>query len=345
MRSISEKSLRAGSKLAAALLDEKGRVLVPAGTTLTDDVLSRVRRLARRMSLFIDDEVPENAADASDNEIQSSANVAQAPAAQDQPTATLADDPPSNQIGVDSLKVGSRTAQNLYDSSGVLLLAAGRRITPRFLFLLRQRRIRILHTTTPTAPVEPGERADEQPSGNCGQLDVGAMVAEIRRGLELHSRATVEVEQSFRALDACRADATNVLREIVDRFRQSMSLHRSLLAVLATLKQHFDEYLYDHCVNSALMTLTIGEQLGYQESMLRHVALAAICHDVGMLSVPDEIRLAPRRLTPDEQFEVHRHVQCAEQKLRGLIGLPEIVPTIVAQVHERGDGSGYPAGR
>jgi HD-GYP domain-containing protein (c-di-GMP phosphodiesterase class II) len=74
------------------------------------------------------------------------------------------------------------------------------------------------------------------------------------------------------------------------------------------------------------------------------MVLAALVHDLGMLSVPAEVLAQPGQLADDQKRLMERHPHAAVDRLAplftGAIGLAESI----AGHHERLDGSGYPAG-
>ena len=73
------------------------------------------------------------------------------------------------------------------------------------------------------------------------------------------------------------------------------------------------------------------------------VAMAAMIHDIGKIGLPTEILSKPKKLTPIECDLVRMHPGLAVEILQD-IEFPWPVATIVAQHHERMDGSGYPGG-
>ncbi len=91
----------------------------------------------------------------------------------------------------------------------------------------------------------------------------------------------------------------------------------------------------------------LGE--GFSRENIRQIALAAIMHDVGKLSVPDSILNKPGRLTPEE-FEIMK--THTVQGCRLLEQIPQMreLPffhyayDIARHHHERWDGRGYPDG-
>jgi HD-GYP domain-containing protein (c-di-GMP phosphodiesterase class II) len=99
-----------------------------------------------------------------------------------------------------------------------------------------------------------------------------------------------------------------------------------------------------HTRRVATLAVQIGEQLGVGEGRLRQLALGGLLHDIGKLSVPDEILGKPGRLTDSEFLEIKRHPGSGRDLLRELGGFPPLVLDLVESHHERLDGAGYPNG-
>ena len=97
-----------------------------------------------------------------------------------------------------------------------------------------------------------------------------------------------------------------------------------------------------HTRRVALLAVAIGERLGLPEGRLRQLALGGLLHDVGKLSVPNEILNKPGRLTDEEFAEIRRHPGAGRQLLNELGGFPDLVLDLVESHHERLDGGGYP---
>jgi HD-GYP domain-containing protein (c-di-GMP phosphodiesterase class II) len=103
--------------------------------------------------------------------------------------------------------------------------------------------------------------------------------------------------------------------------------------------------LYDHCVNVALLSMTVASQLGLDPQQMNEVGLGAMLQDIGMVRVPDEIRLAERPLSDNERLEIEHHPIYTLNYLENIRGLPPPASFVGYQVHERLDGSGYPRRR
>ncbi|HEX4011590.1 MAG TPA: HD-GYP domain-containing protein [Solirubrobacteraceae bacterium] len=97
-----------------------------------------------------------------------------------------------------------------------------------------------------------------------------------------------------------------------------------------------------HTRRVATLAVSIGERLGLPEGRLRQLALGGLLHDMGKLSVPNEILNKPGRLTDEEFAEIRRHPGAGRELLTELGGFPALVLDLVESHHERIDGGGYP---
>lgn len=87
----------------------------------------------------------------------------------------------------------------------------------------------------------------------------------------------------------------------------------------------------------------MGQLLGLGDARLRHLADAALFHDVGKLAVPDSVLLKPGPLTGAEWEIMRQHSEEGARMLERL-GVEEPAVAAVRHHHERFDGSGYPSG-
>jgi HD-GYP domain-containing protein (c-di-GMP phosphodiesterase class II) len=62
----------------------------------------------------------------------------------------------------------------------------------------------------------------------------------------------------------------------------------SSLLALAAIKDH-DEYTFTHSVNVCIFSLAIGHSLGFHRSCLSRLGIAALFHDMGKTSVPQDV--------------------------------------------------------
>lgn len=272
-------------------------------------------------------------------------------------------------VSVNSLRVGMRLAQGLYDEFGVLLLASGTTITPDFLQLLRRRRLRHVKTSESTPPpafdhidyeridsldrqlaCELHSRIPVRPLApeHRPRIAFEAMLERARKGAKKHSAATNTLGEI--CLDLANGNLRSGLPEtelhrIVREFGDMVQLDLDLLPTIYSLRTSPDDYLFQHCVNASILTMTIAVQLGLRSEKIMELGLGALLQDVGMLRVPREIRFARRPLTAQEMAEIQRHPAYSLDFLELIPGLPREVRFLAYQVHERLDQSGYPRHR
>jgi HD-GYP domain-containing protein (c-di-GMP phosphodiesterase class II) len=98
-----------------------------------------------------------------------------------------------------------------------------------------------------------------------------------------------------------------------------------------------------HTRRVALLAVQVGEELGLPAHRLRRLAIGGLLHDIGKLSVADEILGKPGPLDDDEFAEIRRHPGNGD-RLLGELGFGARVRRLVLDHHERLDGKGYPRG-
>lgn len=88
-----------------------------------------------------------------------------------------------------------------------------------------------------------------------------------------------------------------------------------------------------------MLAAELGQSRRFQEDILSFAPL----HDIGKVGIPDELLLAPRRLT-DNEFEImKRHAELGYELLKEKSTM-EMAAEIAYGHHERWDGAGYPQG-
>ena len=112
---------------------------------------------------------------------------------------------------------------------------------------------------------------------------------------------------------------------------------------LVRLLAEKDEYTEGHTRRVALLAVEVGEELGLPAARLRELATGGLLHDIGKLSVPDEVLKKPAALDDVEYELVQKHTVWGVALL-GRLGFSAIVRRLVRDHHERLDGNGYPHG-
>jgi HD-GYP domain-containing protein (c-di-GMP phosphodiesterase class II) len=164
---------------------------------------------------------------------------------------------------------------------------------------------------------------------------------ERRRAAKLYRDASGVVQQVLHSARMGADVELERLDPVVDSIVDSIFRHTDALIPLARLKRH-DSYTYEHAVASAAMMAAFGRHMDLDRSQIREIALGAMLQDIGMARVPTEIVDKPSRLNPNEVAVVRGHVEHSHDIAQELADLPEASLEVIAQHHERIDGTGYP---
>ena len=79
------------------------------------------------------------------------------------------------------------------------------------------------------------------------------------------------------------------------------------------------------------------------KDQMKALEFGSLLHDIGKIGVPDAILRKPAQLTSEEWVKMREHPLHGQQILREIKFL-EGAARVVAQHHEKWDGSGYPLG-
>jgi HD-GYP domain-containing protein (c-di-GMP phosphodiesterase class II) len=99
----------------------------------------------------------------------------------------------------------------------------------------------------------------------------------------------------------------------------------------------------DHSRAVSLWCARIGKRLALSASETIFVTRCGLVHDIGKMTTPPEILLAPRRLSGQETHVMRRHAEEGGAIVGGIPLLAQHKPA-VRWHHERLDGQGYPDG-
>jgi putative nucleotidyltransferase with HDIG domain len=102
------------------------------------------------------------------------------------------------------------------------------------------------------------------------------------------------------------------------------------------------ESAYSHPMNVAVLSLMVGREAGLAKDDMTALGLGALFHDIGKIGLPKKLLKKRGDLTRPEQELIARHSETGAGMLAALPVFPEAAVRIVAQHHERMDGSGTP---
>jgi HD-GYP domain-containing protein (c-di-GMP phosphodiesterase class II) len=108
--------------------------------------------------------------------------------------------------------------------------------------------------------------------------------------------------------------------------------------------RYYQRTIAGHALRTSKLVWTLAHWMLCSEDEANLMALAALGHDMGKISIPATILDKPGPLTKQEWAIIRRHPQIGYQMLCETGGIYAFIAPLVLAHHERWDGNGYPYG-
>ncbi len=127
---------------------------------------------------------------------------------------------------------------------------------------------------------------------------------------------------------------------------QNYKMFWGIIKGISSFIDRKDPYTRGHSLRVSEFSVAIARQLNLPRTMLEHIQIGGILHDVGKIGVPDEVLKKPSHLTDEEMSKMKLHPKLGMKLLEesDLLWLLPIESQAIEEHHERLDGSGYPQG-
>lgn len=123
----------------------------------------------------------------------------------------------------------------------------------------------------------------------------------------------------------------------------SLEEAESILFALAQAVEQRDRYTGMHCERLAAYGMALARAAGLPKADLQALFRGGYLHDIGKISIPDNILFKRGLLTDQEWVVMRQHTVRGEEICKGMKSLAPVLP-IIRSHHERWDGTGYPDG-
>jgi putative nucleotidyltransferase with HDIG domain len=193
----------------------------------------------------------------------------------------------------------------------------------------------LLPPSPPAAPARApkidaaAERRAALAAQRAAQLLVERQYAEAAAALRQASRAARHHPAQ------ARADAEALSRALVDKLLVDGEMCIRLLSSSA------GDRAAAHGMNVAVISLLMGRSFGLSADDMLDLGVGAMLHDLGKGDLPDRVRHLSEGFTPAEASAYRSHVAHGVALGRKM-GLADGALAVVAQHHERADGTGFP---
>lgn len=195
--------------------------------------------------------------------------------------------------------------------------------------------------TAPTSSPESPARPHVEP----GQTSPPGVTAQ---GLEAARLIRDQAQQALqRFFEGVKTGAPLNLSEVgaaVEGLINQLVRDRTAIILLTQLSQagRTDRDPCAHALDVSVLSLAVGQIHRLPLPALTPLGMGALLHDVGELHIPPELFAKTDPFTAEDRTIIETHPLAGVAILNDVADLPETVRRIVAEHHERLDGSGYP---
>lgn len=220
-------------------------------------------------------------------------------------------------LPIDHVVPSSKLAKPIYNSKGTIMLKEHCELTEGLIIRLKELGYKGLYIED--------------------DISKGILIEEVVDE-QLRLETTISLENLVKN-NGNMVEILPFLSNIVDSIMEK----KDVVIQMNRLRDYHD-YTYSHCVNVAILAISIGKRLHLDRENLIKLGTSAILHDIGKCQIPIEILNKEGQLT-DEEFEVIKgHPMLGYRMIKDIVNFSSVTKIGILQHHERCDGSGYPNG-
>lgn len=190
----------------------------------------------------------------------------------------------------------------------------------------------------PDIATDPVLTAEGEPTSVPPILPFEEELTDARR---VYQAAKTIVQNAMHDTRLGRAINMDEVNQVVSNMTDSVLKNPDALTSLSRLKK-FDEYTFYHSVNTSILAMSLGRDLGFERNALHQIGVGTLLHDIGKTKIPSEILNKPGRFEPHEMEIMKQHVLRGVEVLTTTTGLGDSYLHPALEHHERVDGTGYP---
>lgn len=224
------------------------------------------------------------------------------------------------QVSVNRLKTGDILGRTIYSNHGRVLLGRGVALSPPYIVRLRELGITIVH-------IDDEETRD---------IIINDVISEEHR-----REATISIEQSCEAVRIGKDFSGFEVKKAISHIVEDILFQKDILLSLMDMRS-FDNQMFSHAVSVSVLSTVLGKALGLDKENLDALAVGALLHDIGTVTLPKELISKRAPFTPQEMALYKTHTQHGFDILREKRELSLLSAHIAFQHHEWQNGSGYP---
>lgn len=179
--------------------------------------------------------------------------------------------------------------------------------------------------------------------------DITHFTAELETAKTTHERIATDFDSIISDLKTDKSLDLGVMAPGVRDLTNSVIRNPSAMTWVAHIRK-LDKYAYSRAMGTSIWCAAFGRHLGLEKKAIETLSLGGLLLDIGKSILPPEFLNLKRQLTDPEIRIMRKHVLFGS-KILDEASWGELSPRIlndikgmVAEHHERANGSGYPAG-
>ena len=250
-------------------------------------------------------------------------------------------------VPIDELKPGMYVNQVLEQSGALKMRSKGIVKTQKVIDTLRTRGIQRVEIDTEKSK---GLVEDIAPAPESVAPDTATQPQEKPINRESLNEANdlyfdaVNIQNGFlKSLKRGAAKDLKPVEELSQSLIESVFDNKDALSCLTLIKDA-DSYLLEHSINCSIIMGMFTQFLGYDRDIIDQASLGSLLMDVGMSSLPEEVRNNTGEFSHADWEVMKTHVEIGIDLVEQCGDISDLALSIIAHHHERQDGSGYPRG-
>lgn len=170
-------------------------------------------------------------------------------------------------------------------------------------------------------------------------VDFSSPIAEETRETALKTLEKISElfanDKDFDDMEGIKSAVKNMINDLLNS--------RDIIGNLTEI-QGYDDYTYQHSINTTIVALIIGIAYGYSDNKLLELGMGVMMHDVGKVLIPKAILNKETKLTEEEFHIIRQHPVYGFEFLRKNKDFSLLSAHVALQHQEKWDGTGYPRG-
>ncbi len=269
-------------------------------------------------------------------------------------------------IIVKDLKEGYVTAEPVKTKNGQVLIPAGEKLTRQSIsridfYGIESVQIDEISLIDPKLLAAMNAAKEPEPEPEKAEEPAVAPTPISTPEKELAYSQQIKKSDAFQKYSVASTSTTVVLQQQLEGFVHEgkpldydglLNSVKNLITPGQTVIQYFDmlhnmrsvdDSVYSHSLNVAMISRIIGKWLKWPSSDLDTLVLAGLLHDIGKVTIPNEVLNKEGKLTDEEFAMIKSHPKAGYDLIKDLKIDPRIKKAALMH-HERCDGTGYPNG-